>query len=184
MNDSSGSINGKSINAKISKAGFQALDRLLKKSVKLIMGGGGAMILGHHFPLATTDIDAIPKGIPIEEFDVLVKQVAQELSLPSDWLNVYFSTFVYVLPEDYESRLKHVFKGLHLQVFALGAEDLLIMKCFAHRPKDVGHTRFLIKNGADLELVEARIEELRAKGIPEAQKAIDFFDQMKDEQEE
>ncbi len=39
------------------------LDDLLKQPVTLIMGGGGAMILAHDFPLATTDIDAVPKGM-------------------------------------------------------------------------------------------------------------------------
>lgn len=38
----------------------------------------GAMILAHGFPLATTDIDAVPKGMEIAELDVLVKQIAQE----------------------------------------------------------------------------------------------------------
>jgi hypothetical protein len=43
-----------------------ALDRKLNKKVTLIVGGGGAMILAHEFPLATSDIDAIPKGMEFQ----------------------------------------------------------------------------------------------------------------------
>jgi hypothetical protein len=157
---------------------FAALDRKLKQNgcpTELIMGGGGAMILAHSFPLATADVDAIPKGPTIEELDRWVKEVDQELHLSTpDWLNPYFSTFSYTLPSDYGTRLILVFQGQALKVLALGAEEMLIMKCFAHRPK-VAHARALVRRGANLENVEARIEELLAKKIPGCQQALDFF---------
>lgn len=85
--------NSKPISLKIMKTAFQKLDELLTTSVTLIVGGGGAMIFAHNFPLATTDVDAIPKGIEPAELDELAKKIAVELLLPSDWLNSYFSTF-------------------------------------------------------------------------------------------
>ena len=39
-----------------------SLDRRLAMQVTLIVGWGGAMLLANHYPLSTSDIDAIPKG--------------------------------------------------------------------------------------------------------------------------
>ncbi|MEN9723763.1 MAG: hypothetical protein RJB38_1749 [Pseudomonadota bacterium] len=163
------------------KRALAQLDELLEKPVTLIMGGGGAMILAHGFPLATTDIDAVPKGIEIAELDVLVKKIALEQQLAPDWLNPYFSTFAHTLPLDYGERLVDVFSGRHLRVRALGKDEMLLMKCFAHRQKDVGHAKSLIKKGADLDRVQTRIEELLKKKIPGSREALDFLDDVLDQ---
>ena len=52
---------------------------------------------------------------------------------------------------------------------------MLIMKCFAHRQKDVGHAKALIKGGADVDAVETQIEALAKKGIPGTTAAMDFL---------
>src|SRR4051812_5571380 len=101
------------LTAEIMKRALARLDQLIELSfsqngrsgeIQLIMGGGGAMILAHGFPLSTTDIDAVPKGMDIVELDPLVKQIAEEQKIPYDWLNPYFSTFVHTLPSDYGDR--------------------------------------------------------------------------------
>jgi hypothetical protein len=154
-------------------------DRGSQKSVELIVGGGSAMILAHHFPLATSDLDAIPRGgIEFQSLEKYIHLIAEELQLPKDWLNPYFSTFSHTLPSDYQTRLVNVFEGKVLTALALGKEEMLIMKCFAHRPKDVGHARALVRQKVNLELVENRLEELLDKRIPLAQKAIDFFQEI------
>lgn len=162
------------------KLALEELDRRLKNPLLLIMGGGGAMVLAYQHPLATFDIDAIPKGLDILELDILVKSIAEKLKLPPQWLNPYFSTYAHTLPADYGHRLVEVLKGKWLTVRALGKEDLLIMKCFAHRQKDVGHARALLKKGVDLLLVENHIENLKKMGIPKSQEALDFLDDLKE----
>lgn len=157
---------------------LKTLDHHLSTSLRLIMGGGGAMIMAHNYPLSTTDIDAIPMNSSIEELDPLIKQISVELSLPGDWLNPYFSTFSYVLPQDYGSRLIRVFQGNRLSVDAIGREDMLIMKCFAHRAKDVGHSKALIKAGVNLDLVEDRIFELDQQNYKGAKEALRFLDEI------
>ncbi len=168
----------KPLSAEVMKKALRALDEKLDRELVLIMGGGGAMILAYKYPLATTDIDAIPKGMEVHEVDPFVKQVARELELPPDWLNPYFASFSHTLPADFHSRLVRVFEGTHLKVDALGKEDLLIMKCFAHRTKDIGHAKQLIKLGADIKLVEDQLEKLKIKKIPEADAALDFLDDL------
>lgn len=161
--------------------GLRALAAKLTRPTRLIIGGGGAMILAHHFPLATTDIDGIPgAGMTAEELDPLIKEVAKDLNLSPDWLNPYYVTFTHVLPSDYSSRLILVLEASHLKVEALSKEDLLIMKCFAGRLKDQPHARALLRAGADPYFVEKHLEYLKTKGIPGAEKALDFLDEAQD----
>lgn len=154
------------------------LDEVLESPLTLIIGGGGAMILAHHFSLSTTDIDAVPKGMEFFELDRYVKKIASMLSIPSDWLNPYFVTFSYTLPSDYGSRLIKVFEGKKLIAWALSKEEMLIMKCFAHRQKDVAHAKALIRGGANTALVEKHIEFLSSKRIPGSREALDFLDDI------
>ena len=160
------------------KQGFTALDKLLPQPVSLIVGGGGAMLLAHDFPLATTDVDAVPKGLSADELKPYVEEVARELGLTPDWLNPWFSSFTHVLPVDYSERLIEVFKGQLLKVTALGADDLLLMKSFAHRQKDIAHARALVRAGADVDFVYEQIDKLKKRRIPGTEKATDFLDQI------
>jgi hypothetical protein len=171
------------LTAEIMRRALVRLDELIPEPTTLIVGGGGAMILAHGFPLGTTDIDAVPKGMDIASLDALVKQIAAEQQLPSDWLNPYFSTFAHTLPSDYGKRLVSVFAGTRLQAQALGKNEMLIMKCFAHRQKDVGHAKALLKGGADVEAVESHIASLEQKRIPGATQALDFLQDVLDQLE-
>lgn len=160
---------------------FTELDRRLPGPVTLIVGGGTAMLLAHGIPVRTTDVDAYPTGATFEAMDPAIKQVARELGLPADWINPHFATFAHVLPSDYGSRLKSVFSGERLSVQALGAEDLLVMKCFAGRAKDVGHAKALLRRRPDLSIVEDRLQALLEKRVPGAREALDFLDDVSEQ---
>jgi hypothetical protein len=159
------------------------LDARLEQSARLVIGGGAAMTLAYDHPLATQDVDAFAArgGLRIGELDALARQVAQELNVAPDWLNAHFETFAGVLPADYATRLRNVYSGKHLQVDALGPEDLLIMKCFAGRDKDRPHARKLIRLATDLGIVDRQLELLASKRYLGAQKAADYFDDLRDE---
>ena len=168
------------LSAQTMRKALSALDSRLDRDVSLIVGGGGALALAHGLALSTHDIDAVPRGMSLAEIDGHVKAVAAELGLPGDWLNPYFSTFSHTLPEDYEGRLIRVFDGKRLKADALGKEEMLIMKCFAGRMKDVSHARALLRKGADRRFVERHLEHLLSRGIPGAREAIDFLDELED----
>ena len=140
------------------------------------------MILAHGFPKGTTDIDAIPKNMSPEILSPFVQEIAKELNLPGDWLNPYFSNFSHTLPPDYGSRLIVVFQGSHLKVEALGKEEMLIMKCFAHRAKDIPHARALLKKKVNVDFVEDRLNELLKKKIPGTEAALQFLQEVVDEE--
>ncbi len=159
-------------------AAWASLDRRLGRPWTLIVGGGTAMMLAHGLPVRTTDVDAYPAQGSFEELAPLVREVAAECGLSPDWLNPHFETFAHLLPADYRSRLKPVFSGARLTALALGLEDLLVMKCFAGREKDVGHARALLARGPDLSIVERRIQELVDRGVKGASSAADFLDDV------
>lgn len=172
------------MNADTMREALKSLDKLLDKELKLVIAGGAAMVLRYDFPIATHDIDAVPfqSHMEIGEVDKLARTVAQSFfpPIPSDWLNPYYESFSFVLPKDYGTRLKPVFSGKRLEVFALGPEDLLIMKCFARRDKDIPHIRFLLKKGLDTNKVTTHLESLIKRKIPRAQEALDFLDDILD----
>jgi hypothetical protein len=157
---------------------FAALDRLLERPVTLIAGDATAMLLAYRLPVRTTDVDAYPREARLEELQPAIRAVAREYGLAPDWINPHFETFAFVLPPDYGSRLRPIHEGERLRVMALGVEDLLVMKCFAGREKDVGHARALLKRAPDLGIVERRIQELAEKGVSGAQDALDFLDDL------
>lgn len=159
-------------------AAFRALDRLLSKPLTLIVGGGTAMMLAYRLPVRTLDVDAYPVEAPLDDILPAVRAVAKEHGLPPDWINPYFETFAHVLPPDYGTRLRPIFEGQRLRARALGAEDLLVMKCFAGREKDVSHARALLKRNPDLGVVERRLQELADRGVAGAQGALDFYDDL------
>lgn len=166
------------LSPKLALQAFRALDDEVAGPVSLIVGGGTAMMLAHGLPVRTTDVDAYPRNSTLDSLLPAVRRVGKALGLSPDWLNPHFETFAHVLPADYGSRLVRVYAGDHLDVWALGAEDLLVMKCFAGREKDVGHARALLARKPDLALVERRLQELLEKGVKGAQDALDFLDDL------
>lgn len=165
---------------------LEALDKRLKTTANLLLGGGGAMVLAHGFPLATQDLDALFFKSTITEADVLpdIWAVADEVGIPKDWINSYFQTFLFALPKDYNERLKVAFKGKRLTVYALSLTDLLILKCFAGREKDIPHARVLVRKGADTVFARKHILALQDKSIPKANAAALFLDDLEEELEE
>jgi hypothetical protein len=157
---------------------FQALDARLHRPVDLVVGGGTAMMLAYRLPVRTMDVDAYPREGSLDDLLPAIRAVARERGLPPDWINPHFETFAHVLPPDYGTRLRPIFEGVRLRALALGVEDLLVMKCFAGREKDVGHARALLKRSPDLGLVERRIQTLADRGVPGAQDALDFLDDL------
>src|SRR5665213_947593 len=105
------------MDAKTIKRSFELLDHALDSPLRLIMGGGGALLLAYGHHASTAAIDVVPKPYrPVSDFEEILHDIAKKLKLPADWLNTYFTEFTYVLPEDYENRLKNYFQGKKLTV--------------------------------------------------------------------
>ena len=162
---------------------LKRLDELSPFSFEMIIGGGVAMLCAYEIPLHTLDVDALLKKITLDQIKKEVAQVAQELNLPPDWINSWFASFTYTLPHDFSTRLQPLFKGDKITAQALGKEDLLILKCCAHRAKDKGHARILIRKGANHSFVMKHLEKLvEKKIIPDTTKSIEFLEDLLDEE--
>lgn len=177
----------KGMQADLMKKALQTLNQKLKDAgaspLKLLIGGGGAFGLAYQVPIHTADIDGVPfqSALTQAQLDPFVKETGRDLEISPDWLNPYFETFLGSLPSDYGSRLVEVYRGEALAVFALGLEDLLTMKCFAGREKDMPHAKILLRKGADINFVEAHLRSLLQKNYPGAQAAIDFLLEAEDQ---
>ena len=167
------------------KRALSLLDAELSARARLIIGGGAAMVLAYQHPLATQDVDAFAAkgGLRISDLDAAAKRIAKRLDIEPDWLNSHFDTFTAVLPADYAARLRPVFTGKQLTVEALGPEDLLVMKCFAGRDKDLPHARALLSHAGDLSIVDRQLALLLERRYPGAEKAADFFDDLRDQED-
>ena len=171
------------LNKKRILSAFKLLDKITPMSFELIVGGGSAMICSYGFPLGTVDVDVIIKKTSLMELDKYIKMTALKLSLPPNWLNTWFSSFTHLLPVDYEKRLNTLFKGKKVLARSFGKEDLLVLKCFAHRAKDVSHSKTLIQKGADINLVENHIKALIENNLPNGEKDLYFLYDLLDELE-
>jgi hypothetical protein len=101
------------------------------------------VLAAYGLPVRTTDAATYPVRGRLDDILPHAQGVAREQGLAPDWINPHYETFAHVLPADYSSRLREIFAGDRLRAMALGVEDLLVMKCFAGREKDVGHARAL-----------------------------------------
>jgi len=162
---------------------FQTLDKKLDRPLRLIVAGGAAMLLAYGHGESTSDVDAAPQPYQdLSELEPLFFEVADELKLPRDWLNTHFTDFTYVVPEDFESRLKPQFAGKKLTIECFGPEDIAIMKLTAGRPKDRPHLRRLIRlPHFNFSLVEDHLSKLHNEGIPKAETALELFDELREE---
>ena len=170
------------LNKDIALKALSALDQKLFtakfKNIQMAIGGGGSMMLHHNYDGMTVDIDAVPTNIDFEEIKPYITEVSIELGLSVDWINPFYSTFTHYLPTDASARMKEVFSGQCLTVKSLGAEDILVMKLMAGRNKDRPHIMHLKKQKLNLPIIENRLEELLKIHPAEAQKALDWFDEI------
>ena len=171
------------LDADLMRQALEALDAHCEGPAHLVVGGGAAMVLAYDHPLATQDVNAFAArgGLSLPELDRAAREIAEELRIAPDWLNSHFETYTHVLPSDYGRRLVPVFAGEKLKVDALGAEDLLVMKCFAARDKDRPHARRLLREAKDLGVVERRLAELVEQVDPGRGGRGDYFDDLRDE---
>lgn len=146
-------------------------DRLKhEREIEILLVGGAAGLLIDALPAAwtTADVDAIHFRLPQDRDAVLdaAAQVAQEMSLPADWLNDWGGLYAWTLPRGWERRRHHVGTFGKLRVFAASRADLIAMKFIAHRPQDLEHLQQMHVTRRDLTFVRSYLEAM-AKLYPE-----------------
>lgn len=118
-------------------------ERLKQKGLfgELCLFGGAVMCLVFQSREVTKDVDAV--FAPTSEMYAIIKNIADEYHLESDWLNPAVKGFV---SRNHDVRL---FKRLsNLTIYAASAEYMFAMKCLAARgfdSKDIEDIQFLAR---------------------------------------
>lgn len=153
------------------------LDARLTSAYDIVIVGGAAMILHFGASRATRDVDAIVlKGNP-RQLRNAVAAVAAEVGLPEDWLNDGAKGFVGVLPPEFRNRLQPLeYPFAHLQLYALGLPDQVVLKIIALRAQDLEDLALLLPqldDGDRSEVVSAMHHLSRAR--PDWAQRIQYF---------
>ena len=151
------------------KDAFAALGERLRKPTRVLIGGAGALILRGELSRATTDCDVLHAHPDMGQLQSDIRTVAESCGLPSGWLNGSAQTYAEILPPDYESRLHSLPRFGRLQVMVLHRQDVLVMKLYAGRPRDLADIAALAPTDTELQFARNQLKRLR--GIDAARAA-------------
>ena len=79
----------KDLTSEVMLKALTSLDKELPRATLLTVGGGGAMLLAYRFPLATSDIDAVPRGISSDELKPFIEELCDALDLVKPGMYLY-----------------------------------------------------------------------------------------------
>jgi hypothetical protein len=144
---------------------FAALGGQLREPTQLLIGGAGALILRGELQRATTDCDVLRSRPDIGRLQSAIHAVAVRCGLVGGWLNGSAQTYAEIVPPDFESRVHSMPAFDRLQVLILDRQDVMVMKLFAGRPRDLADIAALAPTTSELQF--ARRELLRLKAIDE-----------------
>lgn len=118
--------------------GHRLAEQGLRGDIVIAGGAWMALVLGARG--VTKDIDAYLSP-PAEPIPRAASDVAQQLGLPTDWLNDGIKGFFYGTPPQ---ELWHEFEGL--RVYAVTADYMLALKVYAVRVHDQADVQALIQH--------------------------------------
>ena len=86
--------------------------------------------------------------------------MAQDRGLPDGWLNTSVQSYLDVLPPDYETRIKSLRPFGRLSVSLLSRRDVIVMKFFSGRPKDLLDLQQIAPTAAELAFTTRQLPRL------------------------
>ncbi len=155
-------------------AGLAALGRRARRPVSLVLGGSAALILGDELRRLTDDGDVVASEPELGDLQILIRDVAEREGLPAGWLNGSIQSYTYILPADYRDRLVSLAPLGHLRVRLLHRRDVILMKVYGMRPRDVDDLRAIHPTIEELRFVRAQLETIGAKE-PEKERDMSAF---------
>jgi hypothetical protein len=136
---------------------------LLREPTSLILGGSAALLLAGEIDRLTEDGDVVESSADFGRLEGIVHQVERLELVPPKWLNTSIQAYTHVLPVDFRSRLVRLPSMGHLDVDLLGRLDIILMKVYAHRPRDLQDVQALSPTTTELDFVEAAIPRIAEK---------------------
>jgi hypothetical protein len=139
---------------------LQALGHRVRGRTEVILGGAGALVLTGQLDRVTDDGDVLQSHPDLGQLQEDIRAVAEMLDLPSGWLNGSIQSYVDVLPPDYKSRLTSLPAWGKLQVAVIHRKDVIVMKLFAGRPRDITDVITLTPTPDELAFVRTQLPRL------------------------
>ena len=139
---------------------LQALGQRVRGRTEVVLGGAGALILTGQLDRVTDDGDVLRSSPDIGQLQADIRAVAETLDLPPGWLNGSIQSYTDVLPPDYEVRLMSLPTWGKLHVAVIHRKDVIVMKLFAGRPRDITDVIALAPSVDELDFVRTQLPRL------------------------
>jgi hypothetical protein len=159
------------------QSALDALGERLRARTEIVVGGAGALILTGELPRATSDFDVLYSNPDMGQLQEDIRAVAERLNLTPGWLNGSIQSYLDVLPPDYKTRLRTLPSRGRLHIALLHRQDILVMKLFAGRPRDLRDVTTLRPTVAELEFVRGQLPRLTLIDQGRAARIQSFLDQ-------
>ena len=147
-----------------------------------VIVGGAALNLLSVTSRVTQDIDVLDPGALPQKIKAYAEDFAKDKNLPPNWLNTGPADLVNHLPDGWQDRKQPVFSGKAINLETLGADELLLSKCWAYldRERDKEDIISMKPSEKELEEVAKLIKPLDAH--PDWPKYVDqMFEGLKKE---
>jgi hypothetical protein len=137
-----------------------ALGARCHRETTLLLGGSAALILTNVLLRATNDGDVLASHPDLGRLQAAIRAVAHDRGLPDGWLNGSVQSYTEILPPDYERRVTTLPPFGRLSVSLIGRRDVIVMKFFSGRPKDLGDLERIAPTPAELAFVARELPRL------------------------
>ncbi len=142
------------------RAALVRLGAELREPASLILGGSAALLLTGVLNRVTSDGDVVESLPEFGKLQDVIRRVETSEQAPPGWLNTSVQSYTHVLPRDYRSRLVPLPQMGKLHVTLLGRADVVLMKVYAGRPRDLTDLRAVEVTEAELSHVETSLPEV------------------------
>lgn len=154
------------------------LGQLVRKPTMLVIGGSAALLLREELTRVTTDCDVMRATPDMGALQEAIRVVADRFDLAGGWLNGSAQTYAEILPPDFEGRLHTLpIFGL-LRVALLSRQDVLVMKLYAARPRDIADMALLVPTAGELQFALTQLPHLARIDIHRAARMQIRLEQM------
>lgn len=156
---------------------LQALGRRVRGHTEIVLGGAGALILTNQLDRVTDDGDVLRSHPDIGQLQDDIRAVAQALDLPTGWLNGSMQSYSDIVPPDYASRLTSLPAWGKLQVALLHRKDVIVMKLFAGRPRDITDVIALAPSQDEFDFIRSQLPRLTRIDAMRTARLAELLDQ-------
>lgn len=145
------------------RTALTSFSKTVREPVELVLGGSAALVLVGHLHRQTADSDVVASNPDLGRLQNAIRSVEESDQLPPGWLNGSIQSYTHVLPPDYRQRCLPFppFVAPHpMRVLLVSRRDILVMKFYAQRARDIDDIEQLIPTASELAFVAAQLTRI------------------------